>query len=466
MSDQNPTPDEDDVDDAVGVSRRNFLTGIGAAGIVGLAVGGGLGYAAAPKSSSSDSGGGSGGGSTTSPTGEPTSSPTSGGETIKVGLVAPVTGPYSGDGQEMQRGAELGVDAVNKAGGVHGRQLELVIADVSDLSPELYVKAAQRLTGEVGAAAVFSGYCSNDSAEFPTYAQAGVPMFHFNTLQANVDYVKNNNISNIYEGCPTEIWYGKGFVPLMQSWIDQGLWTPSSKTAAVVTSNDPYSISIAKAVQEDLKKIGWTTPIYEEVTAPTADWGPVLAKIRATPPGLIFVTDYIAGDLAAFAKQFATAPTPSLLYQQYGPSIPEYIELAGDAANGVVWSTTIGLLPDAIGKAFADLYRAKYNAEPGLSQAGGQYDIIQMWARTANQADDPANFTKVNELLKTAIYRGVNGTYTFVPGQLSVPPYPDQVNDPSLAMAHLTYQIQNLKQVCVSPDPYTAGKFTLPPWLA
>ena len=462
MSDQTPQDDDEYGDDAVGVSRRGFLTGIGVAGVVGIAVGGGIGYATAPKSSGSASGGGS----TTGPTGEPSVSPSTSSETIKVGLVAPVTGPYSGDGQEMQRGAELGVEAVNKAGGVHGRQLELVIADVSDLSPELYVKAAQRLTGEVGAAAVFSGYCSNDSAEFATYAQSGVPMFHFNTLQANVDYVKSNKITNIYEGCPTEIWYGKGFVPLMQSWIDQGLWKPSSKTAAVVTSNDPYSISIAKAVQAELAKIGWTTPIYEEVTAPTADWGPVLAKIRATPPGLIFVTDYIAGDLAAFAKQFATAPTPSLLYQQYGPSVPEYLDLAGEAANGVVWSTTIGLLPDAIGKAFADVYRAKYNAEPGLSQAGGQYDIIRMWARTANQATDPADFPKVNELLKSAIFRGVNGTYTFVPGQLSVPPYPDEINDPSLAMPHLTYQIQNLKQVCVAPAPYTGGAFTLPPWLA
>ena len=439
-----------DTDEAVGVSRRSFITGIGVAGVAGLAVGGAAGYLAAPKDSSSGGGGGS-----------------ASGETIKVGLVAPVTGPYSGDGQEMQRGAELGVEAVNQRGGVNGRQLELVVADVADLSPELYVKAAQRLTGEVGVAAVFSGYCSNDSAEFPTYAQAGVPMFHFNTLQANVDYVKDNGITNIYEGCPTEIWYGKGFVPLMQSWIDAGLWTPSSKTAAVVTSNDPYSISIANAVQEDLGKIGWTTPIYEEVTAPTADWGPVLTKIRANPPGLIFVTDYIAGDLASFATQFATSPTPSLLYQQYGPSVPEYLELAGDAANGVVWSTTIGVLPDAVGEAFKELYRAKYNSEPGLSQSGCEFDIVQMWARTANQTTDPFDFPTVNKLLKEAIYRGTCGTYLFVPGELSVPPYPDQVNDPSLAMAHLTYQIQDLQQVCVSPTPYnSAGKFQLPPWLA
>ena len=430
-----------------GVSRRNFLRGITAAGAGGLVIGGGGGYLLNPGGDSSPIESGR--------TGEP----------LKIGLVAPVTGPYSGDGQEMSRGARLAVKDVNAAGGVLGRPLELVTADVSDLSPENYVRAAQRLTGQEQVAAVFCGYCSNDSTEFRTYADSGLPMFHFNTLQANVDYVQEHDIPNIYEGCPTEIWYGRGFVPLMQDWISTGRWTPSSKTVAIVTSNDSYSISIANALRKDITKIGWQVTTFEQVTAPTADWGPVLSKIRSRPPGLVFVTDYIAGDLASFAKQFATAPTPSLLYQQYGPSIPEYIQLAGDAANGVIWSTTIGTLPDPTGKRFLQRYKSTYKAEAGLSQAGGQFDIIRMWAEVASRAADPYDFDKVNALLKKATFRGVNGTYTFEPGELVVPPYPDKVLDPSLAMPHLTYQIQDLEQVPISPAPYASGKLRLPPWL-
>ena len=435
-----------------GVSRRGFVRGLGAAGLGGLVVGGGVGYVAGDTASNgSSSGSGSGGG---------------GGEALKIGLVAPLTGPYSGDGQEMERGAKLGVADVNSRGGVLGRKLEIVTADVTDLSPENYVKAAQRLTGQEKVAAVFSGYCSNDSAEFQTYADAGTPMFHMNTLQANVDYVSKRNIPNIFEGCPTEIWYGKGFVPLMRQWIDSGVWTPSSKRAAVVTSNDPYSISIAKALSDEIKKIGWTVPIYEEVTAPTADWGPVLSKIRNNPPGLIFVTDYIAGDLASFAKQFATAPTPSLLYQQYGPSIPEYLELAGEAGNGVVWSTTIGTIPDPIGEAFLKRYKEEYDAQAGLSQAGGQFDLVRMWAQLAAQANDPYDFETVSKMVTETIFRGVSGTFRFDRGENVVLPYPDAVDDVSLGMAHQTYQIQDMKQVLISPAPYTSGRFQLPPWLA
>ena len=432
-----------------GVSRRNFVTGLAVAGIGGLVVGAGAGYAVAPK----DSGGSSsdGGGGDTSD--------------IKIGSVSPVTGPYSGDGQEMTRGQELAIDAINAAGGIAGRKLTLVVGDVSDLAPENYVQVAQRLVNQEKVAAIFSGYTTNDSSEYSIYADAGVPVFHLNTLQANVDYVTEKKITNIYEGCPSEIWYGKGFVPLMEAWIGDGSWKPSAKTAAIITSNDPYSISIAQAFKSSVEGIGWTVPIYEEVTAPYADWGPQLAKIRANPPGLIYMTDYIPGDLASFAKQFATAPTQSLLYQQYGPSIPEYLQLAGEAGYGVVWSTTVGTLPDKIGAEFLAAYKAKYNSDAGLSQAGGQYDMVHLWSQAAAMAGDPMDFEQVNKLLKGTIYRGVSGTSKWISDTvLAVAPYPDLVNDPSLAMPHLTYQIQGGKQVPVFPAPYASGKFQPPPW--
>lgn len=44
-------------------------------------------------------------------------------------------------------------------------------------------------------------------------------------------------------------------------------------------------------------------------------------------------------------------------------------------------------------------------------------------------------------------------------------PFPDVVSDPSLGMPHLTYQIQDGKQVLISPAPYTGGDFKLPSWM-
>ena len=206
------------------VTRRQLLTGAGAAAIGGLVVGGAGGWAIG---SSGDDDGGSGGTGGTGGTGGGDDG--GGGETILLGSASPTSGAYSGDGQEMTRGQELAIAEINANGGVLGRQLELVVADVEDLAPEKMVNAARRLTNE-GVAAVFSGYTSTTSAEYDVYAQYGAPMFHLNTFQPNADYVADNGIKNIYHSCPTEVWYGPGFIQFMQRVIDSGAWTPSSET--------------------------------------------------------------------------------------------------------------------------------------------------------------------------------------------------------------------------------------------
>ena len=442
MSEHNPVPGPR----KPRVTRRDLMRGVGIAGAAGLLAGGAGGFFLSPRRGASGVAAGSGG-------------------TIPFGIVAPVTGPYSGDGQEMVRGAELAIEDINAAGGVLGNTVELVIGDVADLSPENFIQVAERLVSRQNVAAASGGYTTSTSVEFDTYAQAGVPLFHTNTLQANTDFVVERGLTNVFQCCPTEIWYASGFLQLMQEWIDQGVWVPSSQTAAVISSNDAYSISIANVLQDGLREIGWDITLYEEVSVPYVDWGPQLSKIRNNPPGLIFVTDYLAGDLASFAKQFATAPTPSLLYQQYGPSVPEYLELAGDAANGVIWSTTIGTLPDTIGSDFRTRYLETYGSEAGLSQSGAQYDIVRLWAQAASRAGDAYAFDRVAEAVTQSTFRGVVGTYNFDPTERTAIPYPDATKDPSLGMPHLTYQIQGGEQKLISPAPYETGTFQLPGWL-
>src|SRR5207245_2276697 len=97
----------------------------------------------------------------------------------------------------------------------------------------------------------------------------------------------------------------------------------------------------------------------EQVTAPNTEWRATLAKLRANPPGVIWVTDYFAGDDASFMQQFVPQPTPSLVHFQYGPSVPEFLNLAKTAGNFVTWASVIAITQDVIGKAFQDTYRSR-----------------------------------------------------------------------------------------------------------
>ena len=63
---------------------------------------------------------------------------------------------------------------------------------------------------------------------------------------------------------------------------------------------------------------------------PISEWGPVLAKIRQDPPSVICITHFLPADLAQFAVQFAPNPTPSLVYMQYGPSVPAFRETSDE----------------------------------------------------------------------------------------------------------------------------------------
>lgn len=435
------------------ISRKDFLRGLGVTGVGGLVVGGLGGYFGG-SASSSPSSSTSGKSATLASTGP-----------ILVGSGAPLTGAYAGDGIQQLRGQQLAIAEINAGGGLLGRQLKLASLDTQAQQPDVMKNVLQKLVSQK-VAAIFCGFCTYSSVEFPVVAQAGMPMFHVNTWHGNVDYVKQHGITNIFQGDPSETWYGGGVVVLIEQLISTKKWTPSSKTIAVVSSNDPYSLAIARSFQSGMTKVGWKTTLFDQFTVPESDYTATLTKIRNNPPGIIFFSDYAPGDEAAFIKQFRQEPTQSLVYQQYAPSIPQYLQLAGSAADGVLWSTVVGILQkDPIATPFQSAFSSKFNTSPGFSNAGDQYDLVKLWAQAVEAAGDPYDFKTVNANIKNTIYRGVCGAYRFPDSYLTCYPYPDETKDPSLGMPHLTFQIQNGNQTLISPDPYSTGAYQRPEWL-
>lgn len=429
-----------------GVTRKQLVRGMGAATFGSLIAGGAAGFLGGQSAQGAETSGGEG-------------------EPVTVGALLPVTGAAAGDAQEQLRGLKLGAKEINDAGGIGGRPIRIEVQDAKDQAPNVMTAAMRKFVGD-GVAAIFSPFLSYTNIETPIVGKAKIPLFHINTFQGNVDFAVKNGYTNIFQCCPSETWYATGFSAVVDDLIAQRRFTPRKKTAAIVTANDAYSSSVASTFRKNIEKAGWNVVQYDTYTPPQADWGGVLARIRKNDPDVIFQSDYLPGDEASFIKQFAQAPTRSLVYQLYAPSVPEYLELAGSAADGVMWATTTGtIFDDDLGKRFRDAYREAYGEEPGRSNAGGNYDMIRLWAQAAALASGPYEYDEVGANVRTQVYRGVNGAYRLGPTQLTCRPYPAAERDPSLGMVLQTYQIQDGKQVLVSPDPYTTGSFREPSWL-
>lgn len=427
------------------VTRKQLVAGMGSATFGGLLAGGAAGFFGGQSASDAQASGGSG-------------------EPVVVGALLPVTGAAAGDAQEQLRGLKLGAKQINDAGGIGGRPIEIQVQDARDQAPNVMTSSMRKFVSD-GVAAIFSPFLTYTDIETPAVGKAGIPLFHINTFQGNVDFAKKNGYDNIFQCCPSETWYGTGFSEVIDTLVRDGRFTPRKRTAAIVTANDAYSSSVANTFRRDLEKSGWQIVQFDSYTPPQADWGGVLARIRKHDPDVIFQSDYLPGDEASFIKQFAQAPTRSLVYQLYAPSVPEYLELAGKAADGVMWATTTGtMFDDELGKRFYDDYKSAYGEEPGRSNAGANYDMMRLWAQAAALASHPYAYDEVSANVRGLIFRGVNGAYA-VGEQLTCLPYPAARKDPSLGMMLQTYQIQGGKQILVSPDPYTTGSFQEPSWL-
>jgi branched-chain amino acid transport system substrate-binding protein len=428
------------------VTRRQVLTG-GAGAVGGLVVGGLVGSQLASKSSSSSGGGGSKG-------------------SVKVVGIYPLSGSIASDGKEMSNGVRMAVDEINNRGGVVGYKLDYVEIDDKDSNTDQITAAFQRAVTVEKADVIFSGYHLGTGPEFDIVANAGALYYNVNTQVAWVKRYSGNPSKywGIFQNDPTEEWYGKGFAYWVDQAVNQGVLPTKAKTASIISGQSAYGTVIGNGFESTIKQLGWQVVSHDGVSeGQVPDWGPVLSKVKQLAPTVLFTSDFSPADDAKMAQAWATGPSKTLVYQQYGPSVPEYLNLAGQAANGMIWSTVLGLLPDSIGNDFRKRYAAKYNTQPGWANAGGCYDEVNVWAAAVQMTGNPKDYKAVAKASEQVIWRGVTGTISF--DNHTGRQYPSQTADASLGQAHIIVQIQDGQHKVFYPDPFTSGKFAIPSWM-
>lgn len=393
-----------------------------------------------------------------------------GADPIVIGIPAAQSGPVGvADHQDWTNGAMMAIEELNAKGGVLGRPLEAKIIDLDMLSPEGNVAGFQSLI-EGGAHAIASAFTIIPQPAMDTAAPSGIPYVHGNTSTVNVDLFKADpqKYRNVFQLDVAEKWYGSGFVRFMSDLKASGQWEPKNNKVHIVQGQISYTQLISQATQEAVAKTNgeWEIAAVTDIQFPVQDWAPVIRALQDTDAGAIMIDHWVAAELAAFAQQYAYDPVPgALVYLQYGPSQPEFLDLAAGAGEGMVWGTVYGVYADEAGAAFREKYRAKYPGTMGMVYTGGGYDAVNILASAWESVGDPSNFDAVGDYIRNIEYRGINGFYKIDPDTNSGVSYPNMVSDPEAGQAHLFFQVQDDEHRIIAPSPYAETSFRLAPWM-
>jgi len=384
---------------------------------------------------------------------------------IRLGILSP--GGLGGDTEQLVLGARLAVEEINDGGGVSGRMLEAieVSADIFDWNS---VNAGLTELFESEVDAIVTSYISAEHPEFlERVADYGCPFLHTATFDADVIRTHQNpkRYLAVFQTCASEVHYAPGMLRFVNQVETAQMWAPRNRVIVSLEHTSESMHLVTKEFTQAAKEQGWKVAKIISTPAGSTDWPRIVADIKKLSPDVLFVSNFLEMEVAAFQEALLENPIPALVYGIYAPSIPSFTEKLGPAAEGIIWATTTGTYDDDLGRKFRKSFLEHFGFEPGWSQAGATYDQVRLLS-AAWASVDAQDVADVVAYIRRWPFRGVNGVYYF--GDTSHVPqlYPDTTNDAALGQAHLVYQIQDGKHVLLGPEPFgSVSSFRRPPWM-
>ena len=391
---------------------------------------------------------------------------------LVIGAALPLRGFAAADGIEMAQATSLAVEEINARGGIDGRLLSMEIVDVDILDAESVRRTFTRLA-ERDVDVLTSGYLTHQEVAHDIAADSGIPYLHAATMNAMEQRVLSDpaRYSRVFQVCPSDVNYAPRYVQEMTRLRDAGAWAPSSDRLAVVLSpwvlgspTGPSDLGVAEAARL-AEAHGWSLEVVQPLGDSSPTWAGVADRIARTEPAAVMLGHYLVDGTVAFVDAFQANPSDTLVYSIYAPSVRDFRDQLGARAEGLLWATVTGTYSDPLARAFAGRYGRRFGTAPGRSHAGIAYDRVRLVAGAWSQVANPRDRASVAGELRQTVLRGVNGSYYLGNDSQTALSYVSRAVDPSLAQAHLVFQIQDGHQRILDPAPYADATFRPQPWL-
>lgn len=386
--------------------------------------------------------------------------------TFKIGVVGPLTGPTAEAGTAIKQGAQMAADEVNAKGGIkaggNNVKLELLFED-STSKPEVGVSVAEKLLGRDKVnLLVGDAFASSVTMAIMELAPKNpdIPFVSWEPVSGAITAkVKKETAkyANYWKFDFDSSGYARTVFNTIKSLVDGGQLKPKTKAVAFVVEDTDYGRSNATDAKALFEADGWKSVAIETVPLGHTDFYPQMNKLKSLKPDVVVTVFTALGSGVAFSKQTQEVGVTSTQMAVYYPTRPEFIQQAGKASEGLLW-TPLMFAPGAIAsqKPMADAIKAKYNVNATSDHAYG-YDGVMVIVDAISKAGS-IDGKKVNDALSKTDFKGILGRYVFDPQGHNAKDGPDFLPIP-------TAQIQNGKNTVVWPSSVATGKYAPQAWV-
>lgn len=321
-------------------------------------------------------------------------------ETIKIGMLAPLTGFAAADGASALNSVKIAVDQVNGQGGVLGKKIQLIVYDDRADAKEAVALAYKLIEQDKIAAFVAGSY------SLPTRAVA--PIFQEEKIPLVAAYAIHPDVTKAGEYC-----FRNGFLGTVEG--KAAAYTAhkllNAKTVALLTSDNDFGRTLVEGFKMYQAKYGKDMKIVYEQAYPFSekDFKPYLSKIKEANPDVIFASGYYF-QTGPLLKQARELGIKSKILGEEGADSPKLAEIAGEAAEGFYIVTNFDRDdPRPVVQNFLKEYRKRYKIEPDMVGASA-YDAFMIIVDAMRKTKTYSNPTAIRMAIsKTTNFDGLTG---------------------------------------------------------
>lgn len=344
---------------------------------------------------------------------------------IRIGYALVISGPNESLGVDSRRGVEIALMDRPEA---LGHTIELVGED-SLCSAEGGQSAVTKLTSDPSLIGIIGTNCSSAGEPASRIAsEAGMVLISPSNTAPSLTNPEGTWNPGYLRTCHNDNVQGAAMADYVYN-------TLGMRKAATIHDGSPYADQLQQVFAETFVAFGGEVTTQEAINVGDTDFRPVLTKIAATGPDFIYYPIFIAeGGFITVQAQEIAGLEEVILAGADGMFSPDFVEAAGEAAEGMYISGPDLAFGNEIAQHFLEVHRAEYGEEPLSVFHAHAYDgtmILLDAIEAVAVVEDDGTIHIGRQALRDALY--ATSGYEGITGMLSCNEYGDCA-DPKIAV--------------------------------